>query len=255
VRLEPAERDELVGEGQHAGQVQELVQGLVPEPHVKNHHHFVLLMDALGTDAFTVHDPFYPDASYPYANISDIIMYSIQSEPWVNEPKVYPAFKQCDSTWGSDVMINETVCQVGCLMSSVSMALNGFNVSIDGASATPGTFNRWLRTHSGYDDDNGLNEEVVPNLAPGRITWPVDGMHRTNDLDMAMIRGYLLRRRVVIANVLDGRHFVLVTGFDWADPSAILVHDPGFNTTRYHYSDVVGWRIFDMALPSALPTM
>ncbi len=72
-------------------------------------------------------------------------------------------------------------------------------------------------------------------------------MHRSNDLDMLTIRTYLLRRRVVIANVDAGHHFVLVTGFDWADPTAILVHDSGFNRTRYDHSDVVGWRIFDMS--------
>jgi hypothetical protein len=64
--------------------------------HVRNNHHFVLLIDADGTDAFFVHDPFYPFPSYPYANISDIIMYSVQTKPWVNTPHSYPLFKQCD---------------------------------------------------------------------------------------------------------------------------------------------------------------
>ena len=44
-------------------------------------------------------------------------------------------------------MINETVCAVGCLMSSVSMALAGHNISISGASANPGTLNSWLRNN------------------------------------------------------------------------------------------------------------
>ena len=87
----------------------------------------------------------------------------------------------------------------------------------------------------------------MPNIAPGKVIWPVDGMHRSADLGIADVRAMLVKGRVVIANVDHGRHFVLVTGFDWADPAALLVNDPGFEATRYAFSDVVGWRIFDMA--------
>lgn len=33
-------------------------------------------------------------------------------------PRVYPLYKQCNSSWGDDVMEHDTICQVGCLMSS-----------------------------------------------------------------------------------------------------------------------------------------
>lgn len=231
---------------------QEISSGLASEAtiylaHVHNNHHFILLLAADGEDSFIVHDPSYPYTVYPYANITDIIMFSVQTQPWVNTPRQYPLYKQCDPQWANNVMINHTICQVGCLMSSISMALNSFNVSIDGSSATPASLNTWLIHNQGYDAGDDLNEEVLPNLAPGRVVWPADGMHRSNDLDMATVRAYLLIPRVVIANVMHGGHFVLVTGFDWNDEDAILVNDSGFNTTRYsHSSDVVGWRIFDM---------
>jgi len=229
----------------------DIVAGLANEStiylaHVHNNHHFILLLSASGSDSFVVHDPFYPVNTYPYSNISDIIMYSVQSEAWANTPFSYPLYKQCDPQWGNNVMINHTICEVGCLMSSISMALNGFNISVDGAAATPATLNTWLIHNQGYDAGDDLNEDVLPQLAPGHVFWPADGMHRSNDLDMPTVRAYLLNRRVVIANVLQGHHFVLVTGFDWSDEGAILVNDSGFNTTRYQHSDVVGWRIFDM---------
>ena len=47
-------------------------------------------------------------------------------------------------------MGNKTICQVGCLISSVSMALNSRNLTIDGQDSNPGTLNAWLRTHEGY---------------------------------------------------------------------------------------------------------
>lgn len=51
----------------------------------------------------------------------------------------------------------------------------------------------------------------------------------------------------MIANVFRGGHFVLVVGWDEANPDALIVHDPGFTRTTWSYSDgVVGWRLFNM---------
>jgi len=37
-----------------------------------------------------------------------------------------PLYKQCDSRWGSDRLGKDsTICKVGCLMTSVAMAMNG----------------------------------------------------------------------------------------------------------------------------------
>ena len=89
-------------------------------------------------------------------------------------------------------------------------------------------------------------------------------MHKTNDLSVETVIDYLNNGRVVIANVMQGHHFVLVTGYDQHDsnskmqPSKTLkgisangaffyVHDPGFTRGVYSYSeDIVGWRLFDM---------
>ena len=141
----------------------------------------------------------------------------------------------------------ETICDVGCLMSSISMAINGWNISISGQTSDPATLNEWLRDNNGYTSGSDLEEDVIPNIDPTQITWPSDGMHTTNDLPLDTIRAYLLTERVVIANVMHGQHFVLVTGFSYSDPDTLYVNDPGFETTTYSYSnDVVGWRIFHM---------
>ena len=86
-----------------------------------------------------------------------------------------------------------------------------------------------------------------------------------------------MQGRVLIANVHEGRHFVLATGLIYNststanalhtnrkllntaehleqrtptqenDEALLLVNDPGFQVTNYSLSsDVVGWRIFDM---------
>ena len=52
----------------------------------------------------------------------------------------------------------------------------------------------------------------MPAIQPNRIRWPSDGMHSSNDLPYKTIVAYLHKPRVVIANVMKGEHFVLVTG-------------------------------------------
>lgn len=63
------------------------------------------------------------------------------------------------------VMERETICEVGCLMTSVSMALRYYNISIYGHPANPGNFNKWLRSNGGYLPGDELIETDVPKLS------------------------------------------------------------------------------------------
>lgn len=211
--------------------------------HVRNNSHFVLLIGTSRdtTRSFYVNDPYYKVRSYPYANVSDIIRFKVNK---------YPVYKQCDPRWGSNVMgaNNQTICDVGCLMSSISSALAGTDIHIENVTSTPATLNEFLRTHHGYDPNSALFESVIPKINPARIVWPPDGMHTTNDLNFTTIKEYLDRPvpRIVIANVMQGQHFVLVVGYR-SDGDTLVVNDSGFNRNTYSRSkDVVGWRIFDM---------
>jgi len=51
--------------------------------------------------------------------------------PFKTVPFKFPMFKQSDSRWGQDIMVTKTISQVGCLMSSTSMALAGCNIPIN----------------------------------------------------------------------------------------------------------------------------
>lgn len=159
--------------------------------------------------------------------------------------------------------------QVGCLMSSTAMAIAGSNIPIKNISSasvdsTSKTLNQWLRLNDGYDGSNNLIETAVPNIDPTRIAWPEDAMHRENDLPYETVASYLEQGRIVIANVDEGGHFVLLTGYSTdgdtfavsrplrhlilsSQPSLSQVNDPGHDIDTYTYSkDVVGYRIFDM---------
>jgi hypothetical protein len=45
---------------------------------------------------------------------------------------------------------------------------------------------------------------------------------------------------------MQGKHFVLVTGWSHEHPTTFTINDPGFDRATYDLSDIVGWRIFDM---------
>ena len=65
---------------------------------------------------------------------------------------------------------------------------------------------------------------------------------------LTIVKSFLDIGRVVIANVNNGGHFVLLTGYSVGDNDTFAVNDPGYNRDSYSYSlDVVGYRIFDMS--------
>ena len=135
-------------------------------------------------------------------------------------------------------------------MSSTSMGLAGTGIPIKATphvDSTPKSLNVWLKNNDGYDEYNDLIESQVPLIDPSRITWPADGMHKTNDLAYDTVRSYLDKGRIVIANVNEGGHFVLLTGYSETDGDTFAVNDPGYDRNTYSYKDdVVGYRIFDM---------
>ena len=156
----------------------------------------------------------------------------------------YPLYKQCDSRWGSELIYTKTVCQVGCLMSSISMGLSGWKISVAGNPSNPGTLNSWLKENSGYTTGNDLIEDALNALVPG--IWSSSGMHKKNDISPETLLT-LFDNSIVVANVMHGRHFVLATSWSPSDPDTLGVNDPGFSTTSYSLEDdVVGWRVFTM---------
>ena len=242
----------IVYQGYRQVSLSEMSKGMQQETtsyiaHVKNGHHFVLVTAVnVATSSITVLDPYFNVTEYPFANVSGALIYKMRLK---EVPKQYPTYKQCDALWGPHEMVNTTVCKVGCIMSSTSMALAGHGIDVNGLDSNPGSFNQWLRTHNGYIGANNFEEGSIDNvssLLPHSAVWPSDGHHGTNDIDTAELKLYI-ETRVVIANVLKGRHFVLVVGVDALDSDVLYVNDPGFNRTTYSYSkDVVGWRLFDM---------
>ena len=146
----------------------------------------------------------------------------------------YPLYKQCDSRWGSDRLgsNSKTVCSAGCLISSVSMVLNGCGRTISGAAATPKTLNNYLTNNGGYaQGDNFIWGSVA--------TFELSYLGQTGD--HYATRNYFSSGHAVILNVNYGTHWVVMTGESGTN---FLVNDPGFSRTSYTSGDVRNAAIF-----------
>ena len=143
----------------------------------------------------------------------------------------YPLFKQCDDRWRNDMIKTKTVCQVGCLMSSVSMALNGLGEKIEGAESNPGTLNAWLKTHGGYQD----NLFVWGSITKAHSLKYLGKFKSATD--------YVSDKYIVILNVHNGGHWVLATSYSGG---VYQVNDPGYKTTSYSTAEVTQAAVYEI---------
>ncbi|KAL0207595.1 hypothetical protein P9112_012223 [Eukaryota sp. TZLM1-RC] len=160
-------------------------------------------------------------------------------------PKSFPKFRQCDSRWGHEIMVNKTICKVGCLMSSVAMALNGFGYKINGKTANPSTLNTFLQKNGGYVGNQLLVYAAVCKINP-KITFV--GMYKgVGSVSRNTIKNYLdSKKYAVIGHVRSGSHYVLIDGYS-SDLNKFHVLEPAYADDSYNYNNIVGYRIYKMA--------
>lgn len=82
-------------------------------------------------------------------------------------------YKQCGESWSGDELgtaSGTSVCDAGCAMSSVAMALTTMGEHVDGKRATPGALNNWLRHHGGYVGGDELVWNAVSALGSMHMT-------------------------------------------------------------------------------------
>mmetsp|Transcript_11328 Transcript_11328/g.39468 ORF Transcript_11328/g.39468 Transcript_11328/m.39468 type:complete len:560 (-) Transcript_11328:178-1857(-) len=145
-------------------------------------------------------------------------------------------YKQCGMHWSNDRLgtSSQTICDAGCAMSSVAMALATEHERVNGDHIDPGRLNSWLRDHGGYEGGDELVWNAVAKL--GRLHVKSAG-----PLSAAKIREEVSHCHPVIANVRGGSHWVLIVGWDDKDEDNFLVNDPGFPDVAYEYSGMSHW--------------
>lgn len=124
---------------------------------------------------------------------------------------VFPLFKQCDAAWASNYLGyagNRSVCQSGCLISSISMVLNQYkiklNVSDEMVAANPGTINSWMKNNEGFEDGYGFKWNCTVPLG---LVWTKFSQD-PNELFEAFDNG-----KIIILHVRNNNHYVLMNGY------------------------------------------
>ena len=169
-----------------------------------------------------------------------------------------PLFKQCAEAWGSDEMgvagagERSTVCGEGCAMSSLAMVLAGARVRRPGGAgptalaANPQSLNSWLLAHKGYTCIDGDCNNLVLD-AVQRLNTSIELVGELPKPPLAEIHAGLNNGTIAwIAHIPALTHFVLLTGYDDAQPNALAVNDAFFNASSYLYeniSDILIYRI------------
>jgi len=158
------------------------------------------------------------------------------------QPSNVPYYNQCNSTWGGNLIgqpghCSETICSVGCALTSVAMVLRYLGDNVD-----PGSLNAWLRNHGGYS--GCLIYWSVPanhdqNIQYVTSFYTTDKTRVRQELDA----GYPV---IVGVNVVNGnpRHYVVVTRYTGSSPSyTYYINDPAWTnrTTLANYNNAIGY--------------
>ena len=137
-----------------------------------------------------------------------------------------PQWKQYDSKWGNNVMQTQTIKQVGCLMTSVSILLK--MTGLTDSNFNPAVMNSYLKSHGGYVNGNNFVWASTNGYVSG---WKHVGsatLSGTNSTKMSKIKNYIQNGYYVTVCVKNGGHWVAVTGYDDND---ITMSDPASNST------------------------
>jgi hypothetical protein len=140
-----------------------------------------------------------------------------------------PYYNQCNQTWANDTLGHgpNTICQAGCLMSSVTAMMAGEGVLINETEPNPGLTNKWLIENGGYVDGDLFLWASIQPLGGNFIGF----LYTPVSIAEAFEQGY----RIVL-NVLEGDHFVLLLN---VLEDCYQVMDPAFNRDTYLFQDVL----------------
>merc|ERR1711974_91150 len=150
-------------------------------------------------------------------------------------PCSWTLYKQCDSRWASHELGtgSDTICEAGCAMSDVSMILASRKESVGGKTSDPLTLNDWLDKNGGFADGDLIVWDAVAKLGSVHVLADVSSLSRDD------LKGHIAKCHGVVANVRDGSHWVLVTGYDSSNEDTFYVNDPGFNQDSYDYTTML----------------
>ena len=142
-------------------------------------------------------------------------------------------YNQCDSRWAYQQLgwcEGCDICHYGCAMSSVAMIL-----ATKGVDVNPSTFDIFLSDNGGYID--GCN--IIWAMADAYGVTSFQGIEYA---DESSICNGLSQGHGIVANVMNGGHFVLLTGC--LGGGVFTVNDPGFAISTYSMDEILSLAVY-----------
>jgi len=128
-------------------------------------------------------------------------------------------------------------------MTSTCMALYKYNTVVNNDICYPPNLNNWLNANGGYEDGDLLVWNSVHVLSPHHLTLKTF----VDKISQSQIQAEVKNCNPVIPNVRSGTHWVLIIGYDDADVNTYYTLDPGYNQSKYSYSDMSWFVVYQPA--------
>lgn len=150
-------------------------------------------------------------------------------------------WKQCDSRWGALTVRKQTICQIGCALTSVSIqiARSGTPTKVSG-EFNPGTFMKAHRSNGGFSTNDSITWNVT-GVAPGFKLISSSNLSGTKQEKMQKVNSYLSAGEFVILGVshtytgtYNIDHYVAV---NYVSSDEIYVFDPNSSKKGQLFSD------------------
>lgn len=137
-------------------------------------------------------------------------------------------WKQCDSRWGALTVRKQTICQIGCALTSVSIqiARSGTPTKVSG-EFNPGTFMKAHRSNGGFSTNDSITWNVT-GVAPGFKLISSSYLSGTKEEKIREIGNKISNNEYVVLGVRysvggDIGHYVAV---NYVDSGEIYTFDP-----------------------------
>lgn len=137
-------------------------------------------------------------------------------------------WKQCDSRWGTLTVRKQTICQIGCALTSVSIqiARSGTPTKVSG-EFNPGTFMKAHRSNGGFSTNDSITWNVT-GVAPGFKLISSSYLSGTKEEKIRDIGNKISNNEYVVLGVRysvggDIGHYVAV---NYVDSGEIYTFDP-----------------------------
>jgi hypothetical protein len=154
-----------------------------------------------------------------------------------------PQWKQNDRRWANHTMINQTIGEVGCAMTSVAILLR--MTGLTKTDFSPAVLNQYLIDNGGYTNSNCIYWANPNNYVD---SWQYEHnksgtLSGSNNDKINKIRELLDKGYYLVISVNDGGHWVAATGYSGNE---ILMSDPARKNTELFktYSGVSSYKVF-----------